>query len=255
MRARLFVVVLSVLALLPSGAIGQEQRDDGNLFRLDGQRWVPVDGYGVRVSVAPNGEPWVVNSRNEIWRSQSGGSFEKLPGAARDIGIGADGTVWIIGTDNGIYRWNQNNWDRVEGSGVAISVDRSGSPWVVNAQNQIYRYVNGRFEVMNNGRARDIAAAPDGAVYIVGTNSEVYRLAGNDWQSMGGSAERIAAGPNGTVWVVNNAREVYRWENGGFERMPGSATDIAVNANGQAWIVGREGGGGRFGRGRGRNNN
>jgi hypothetical protein len=120
MRARLFVV-LAVLALLPSGVIGQEQRDDGGLARLDGQRWVPVDGYGVRLSVAPNGEPWVVNSRNEIWQSASGGSFEKLPGEARDIGIGADGTVWIIGTDSGIYRWNQNNWDRVEGSGVAIS--------------------------------------------------------------------------------------------------------------------------------------
>src|SRR5262245_50670688 len=159
MRARFFVVVFAVLALLPVGLAGQEQRADGNLFRLDGQRWAPVDGYGMRLSVAPNGEPWVVNSRNEIWRSASNGDFEKLPGEARDIGIGGDGAVWIIGTDSGIYRWNNNNWDRVDGSGVAITVDRSGSPYVVNAQNQIFHWVNGRF-VMMNGRAKDIAAGP-----------------------------------------------------------------------------------------------
>ena len=43
MRARLFMVVIAALALLPSGAVGQEQGNDGNLFRLDGQRWEAVD--------------------------------------------------------------------------------------------------------------------------------------------------------------------------------------------------------------------
>ena len=55
-------------------------------------------------------------------------SFEKLPGLARDIGVGGDGSAWIIGTDSGVYKWNGNDWDRMEGQGVAISVDRSGQP-------------------------------------------------------------------------------------------------------------------------------
>src|SRR5688572_28435081 len=130
MGTRVCIVVLS-LALLQSFVTGQTQQRDGPLYRWDGQQWVQVEGTGTRLSVAPDGAPWVVNSRSEIYRFVNG-RFERLPGAATDIGIGGDGSAWIIGTDSNVYRWNQGKWDRTPGTGVAISADRSGSPWVVN---------------------------------------------------------------------------------------------------------------------------
>src|SRR5438105_2781316 len=42
--------------------------------------------------------------------------FDKMPGMATDIGVGADGSVWVIGDNKvaggfGIYRWNgKDNW-------------------------------------------------------------------------------------------------------------------------------------------------
>jgi hypothetical protein len=73
-----------------------------------------------------------------------GDHWEQLFGAAKDIGIGADGSVWIIGTNPvsggyGIYRWDGENWKGIDGGAEQISVDRDGIPWVVNSSNHIYR--------------------------------------------------------------------------------------------------------------------
>ena len=56
-------------------------------------------------------------------------NWVQLPGAGNDIGVGANGTVWVIGTNAeaggyGIYRMNASrNWDKIPGSAVRIDVD------------------------------------------------------------------------------------------------------------------------------------
>lgn len=235
MRARIFGVVIMTLAMLPAAAIAQESRQDGNLFRWDGQNWQNIDGYGVRVAIGPNNEPWVVNSSNEIYRSVNG-NFEKLPGEAVDI-AGGGNQVWIIGTDSAVYQWSGDRWDKVQGSsGVSIAVDSDGAPWVVSADGRIFHWVRSQF-VQMEGRARDIGAN-GGAVWIIGTDNGIYRLQGRNWTRVDGSGERISVASDGTPWVVNQNREIYRWENGAFQRMPGSGFDVAVASQNDAWIVG-----------------
>jgi len=70
----------------------------------------------------------------------------ELPGEAGDIGVGADGSVWVVGTADddwdalkGIYRWNGVSWDRVYGDGLDISVGPDGLPRVTNVFGEIYR--------------------------------------------------------------------------------------------------------------------
>ena len=77
--------------------------------------------------------------------AQTGQAWRQVPGSAKDIGVGADGSVWIIGTnpsgtkDNfGVHRWTGKDWFGVEGGGVQISVDKSGEPWMVNALGNIF---------------------------------------------------------------------------------------------------------------------
>ena len=233
MRTRSYVAVWIAFTLLPWLVAAQRTQDAG-IFRWDGQRWVQHEGSGTRISVGPDGSPWVVNSRNEIYRSENG-AFRRLPGAAKDIGVGADGRAWIIGTDDRVYQWNGSRWIAVPGSGTAISVDRFGAPWVVNAAGEIYQWEGGRF-VLRPGGARDIGAGRD--VWVVGTDGGIYRLAGSAWSPMGGSGARISAGAPGTAWVVNQAGEIYRWQSGTFERLPGSAIDVGVNVRGDAWVIG-----------------
>ena len=89
MRARSYVAVCIAFTLLPWLAAAQSTQDAG-IFRWDGQRWVQHEGSGTRISVGHDGSPWVVNSRNEIYRWESG-AFRRLPGAAK-----VRGGVWEV---------------------------------------------------------------------------------------------------------------------------------------------------------------
>ena len=96
------------------------------LYRWDGANLDPAGIGALRVTATPNGTVWIVDETNRIFYSQNGG-WQQAPGAARDIGAGADGSVWIIsntpaGIDCGIQRWNGQDWEDMYGSG-------STSPW------------------------------------------------------------------------------------------------------------------------------
>jgi len=70
-----------------------------------------------------------------------------MPGAARDIGIGANGAVWVIGTipgngeGNAIFHWNGQEWVGIEGAGNVISVDPNGLPVVINGAGDIFQRI------------------------------------------------------------------------------------------------------------------
>ena len=105
--------------------------------------WSKINDNGAeRIAVDRKGNVWTINSRNEIYQKRGSG-WNRMPGAARDIAAGADGSVWIIGTDVrgdgfGIYRWNDRDWSRVDGAARRIAVDRDGNPWVVNSKGNIF---------------------------------------------------------------------------------------------------------------------
>ena len=161
-------------------------------------------------------------------------------GAAYDIGVGANGKAWVIGTNKegggyGIYRWDDkratkvirgplgrkiktksggSKWTKIKGSAVRIAVGPHGNAWVVNKQNQIYRY-NGRKWIAMPGRARDIGIGAKGHVWVVGTNKVgggygVWRWTGKTWKSNPGGLTNLAVDPRGKVWGVNSGKRIYR---------------------------------------------
>ncbi|WP_152683849.1 galactose oxidase-like domain-containing protein, partial [Pseudarthrobacter siccitolerans] len=83
-----------------------------------------------------------------------------LPGSASDIGVGANGTAWVIGTDptpggHGIHYWTGNGWQGIDGGAERIAVDNQGLPWVVNNAGKIFRR-EGNLWIGLPGSARDI---------------------------------------------------------------------------------------------------
>lgn len=120
---------------------------DFNVLRWNGASWDNVDGGGVRIAVAPDGNAWMINSAGNIYRRQND-AWVLLPGLAKDIGAGANGSVWVIGTtpvgagsDFSVHRWNGSGWDSFGGGGVAISVGPSGDPWLVNSAGSIFHRI------------------------------------------------------------------------------------------------------------------
>jgi len=180
--------------------------------------------------------------------------WEKIPDtAATDIGIGADGTVWITGTKSTgggyeILRWDDGDWVAVEGGAIRIAVDPWGMPWIVNEEGIIYQRKDSRWNKMP-GEATDIGIGADGTVWIIGAKStgggyEILKWYGNDWRAVEGGAIRIAVDPNGLPWVVNKESVIHQLTGAIWKKLPGKATDIGVGADGTVWIAGAKTAGG-----------
>ena len=136
---------------LPGVATDIGVGSDGSVWAIgtnsvpDGSSPAGNNTEGNRISVAPDGSPWVVNNVDKIFRSTDGkGGWEQLPGAATDIGVGSDSSVWIIGNNPvpdgfGIFHWNGSTWDSVNGGAVRIAVAPDGEPWMVNNAGSIFQ--------------------------------------------------------------------------------------------------------------------
>jgi hypothetical protein len=181
-------------------------------------------------------------------QAQGNLTWEAKTGGATDIGVGADGSVWIIGSDAvgggnyGIYRWKEFEWIKMPGAAKRIDVDPRGNAWVVNAAHQIFRWNGSSWETIN-GSANDIGIGANGSVWIVANDGSIWEwhpTAG--WQKRpGGPVIAIDVDPNGVPWVVNTGHQIFRWNGSGWTNIPGGANDIGIGAEGSVWIVGTDG--------------
>jgi Tectonin domain len=155
---------------------------------------------------------------------------------AQDIAVGANGVVWIIGTDNNIFRWDGSAFQQQPGGAWRIAVDPNGKAWVVNHGNQIFRWNGSSWDLMP-GAALDVGIGADGSVWVLGMNGSPYKWDGTNWRSIGGGATRIAVDPAGNPWVVNAIGQVWRFVSNNWELLPGNGKDIAVAPDGTVLLI------------------
>jgi hypothetical protein len=206
---------------------GTDDAPDGHLYKLlpDGT-WAMESFYSKRLAVGPNGDPWAINSAGQIYRRE-GGDWHLVPGEASDIAIGADGTVWIVGTVAApagggyrLFRWNGSGWDAESlGRGaLRVAVDRAGSPWIVDDASRIWRLNGGlasgsRAWVQVWGGGTDIAVSSSGTVWVAGAQGVAYRRDeyNDGWvaTTYGSGLRDISVGPDGRVWGVNTLDAIF----------------------------------------------
>ena len=82
--------------------------------------------------------------------AQTGLRWEKRPGKAFQIAIGANGQIWCLGVDAvpggfPVFKWEGNAWKKVPGGLVSLAVDAQGQPWGTNEAKAIFRMQGGLF--------------------------------------------------------------------------------------------------------------
>jgi hypothetical protein len=180
-------------------------------------------------------------------------TWVQLPGAAKDIAVGPDGTAWAVGTlpvtgGFSIHRWNGSSWDMVPGGAKRITVDASNRPWVVNSDGAIFRRTTnttaGSWDAIT-GCAQDIGAAStaNGGVWIIGCEPvtggfTIKFFQNNSWTLVDGGGVRIAVGAT-LPWVANDAGLMYRRSSSKtwIALPPFQAKDLAVDSNDILYIV------------------
>ncbi len=195
----------------------------------------PNDLQGVyRVGVGPEGLPWVVTLTGQIWRrcgtAFPGTEWELLPGAATDIAVGAQGSVWTIGGSGVPHYWESfappdptpGDWPVAPPNNLSgatrVAVGPDGLPWVVLNDNSIMRRTGGSFPGTAweafPGSAFDIGVGADFTVWIAGTDNIAY---GWDWDDAqwipqpGVNLDSISVGPDGQAWGIRDETYIYRW--------------------------------------------
>ncbi|MCX6180863.1 MAG: hypothetical protein NT150_02890 [Bacteroidetes bacterium] len=208
---------------------------------VNGGAFNKVYGAAVKVDVDPSGIPWVINSNGTIYRGNEKGQFYYVDGNAKDIGIGSNGSVYMVGTVGasgyGVYKWGGVSWIKLTGattafngsssipadvltpSVVRISVDNRGIPWVVDVNGNVFYSTRGGGEwyPIKGALATDIGCGPDGSVYITtrtATNGgyTIMKLHNNQtWISYSGAAVNVDVGPNGVPYVINDRGSLYKY--------------------------------------------
>jgi hypothetical protein len=127
---------------------------NGNVFQLQGSKWVDLGGAAVQIAIGDLGIPWIVNAAGgiSVW---NGSGFTSQPGCATSIAVGplsagipfgdSLGDVWTTGctpgnTGYGIYQLQFGAWTQIPGAATQIAISPDlGVPWTVNNKGQVYR--------------------------------------------------------------------------------------------------------------------
>ncbi|HKN88622.1 MAG TPA: PQQ-binding-like beta-propeller repeat protein [Nitrospiraceae bacterium] len=142
--------------------------------------WHPVLNH------APSGRMgnlWVPASGGRVLR-HDGDTWNVTPGVGPSAGVGQDGSVYVIGTDGGLFHWDgtqfnpQGNLNDL----VQVSVGDGNHVWVRDGSDTVHRYQgNNAFSPVDLGAGvpnpTHIAANADGTLWHCNSsNADIFRL-------------------------------------------------------------------------------
>ncbi len=199
--------------------------------------------------------PAASNTMNEVW----------------DVAAAADGSLWAA-TAGGVVHWDiaketpevYTTADGLPTNGVQrIAIAPDGIVWA-SSSGWMARF-DGTWETFAAPPGVDGPAMvidPDGVVWTVGGENEIYRFDGSEWQvaavpnlrGVGAWSASLAAAPDGTLWAATNMSKGLlsfdgeEWINHRGNLPDGFAFNVAVALDGAVW-AGSESDGGAAGAG------
>lgn len=103
--------------------------------------WYRVEGGASRLDVTPDGNPWVVTDKGDIY-GYDGVNWHYVKGVVgRDIAISNDYMAFVVGLNNAIYSMKKSDdiiWTEISGAGLEISAGPLSQPWIVGSDKNVY---------------------------------------------------------------------------------------------------------------------
>lgn len=230
-------------------ALPQLESTQAKTIRL---AWKQMDGKASSIGISTKGDIWVVGTKGYIhYRDQSKNAWVKVspPKSSvrfKQVAAGKDHTMWALGTDSKIYRWDGNKFNLVTGKLEDITVGADGTVWGTNSQQETFKW-NGRSWQKMSALASKVAGHPDGSALVVGTDGSLYKGDNRNWNRLDIPAANVAVGSDKTIWFLGNQKSssngypIYRIDNlapTSISKDKGAeAIDMAVAPDGHIWVV------------------
>ncbi len=228
MRRLLLVVLLTACAAAQFGARPWFLGLDGGVYR--GTERVGI-GTGTSLAVVDD-TAFLVGLDQHIWKSGPGGDWRMADpvALASKVVAAGDGSIFLLGTDGGAWHMGVGRVGLGVGSDLAVGEDHD--LYLVGTDSRVWLCENesGNWKPYNSSvLARKVAAAPNGAVCILGLAGEVYALDSRYGSRLGGMvAQSLSLATDGTPYVVGLDNAVYFYRGGDWQRLgSGYARQIA----------------------------
>ncbi|MGF3021193.1 RICIN domain-containing protein, partial [Methylobacterium aquaticum] len=211
--------------------------------------WTPIGIAASRISIGADGTLVTLNADSKVpWRYVGDNNWTPLPGNFTDIAVISATSIYGIGTDTNVYRYNGQNWVMVGTNAKSIAA-ADGTVIIANGNNDIWlKQADDNTNAWRQlpGKALRVAVMNRNSLWHIGIDNNVYRGdQGGNWVAVGNSAAEIAASPDGSVVVTNTASQLM-WRKTGDNTVgnwalvdPGfKATALTVPSAQRAIVVG-----------------
>jgi len=173
-------------------------------------------------------------------------AWTKIGISATRVARGADGTAVLVNTPNGTvwrYQGAPNNWSQIPApiAMTDVAVVNGGSLYALGTDQNVYRFDGNSWHKVGV-RALTIGAASDGTVIVVSTNNTIWKKAADDnveaWSQIPGAALRVAPRNANSYWAIGTDHNVYRGgPAGGWTQAGVSVADIATSPDGRILVT------------------
>lgn len=190
---------------------------NGYLYRSNGNgEWINTDRSKKlkRLDVAPNGDVWAIGEDNKLWQYKyPNGPWLDKNGTGIDIGVG-NNVYYILGLDNRIKKYTGNGtYDTLSsGTGKRIDIDGNGNPWIVGMNNGLYKWNGSSWNRKGSLTILDVGIKPNGdQVMVTSTDQKVYLYLDNgEFTELPGKATQVTTNSDHISWIINNNNDIYK---------------------------------------------
>lgn len=212
-------------------------------FAMD---WNPLSGIrSIDIAVSDTAI-WLVGVDNVVYTAPKvqGGVGKFVPAVGRvpavRIAVGDNNQPWIVGVDQGVYRYSGQGWLRIGTmTAIDVSVNLNGG-WILGTDNQIYQWTGSEWKRYSNTfKGTRLAVANSGRVFLIGMDGSVFDCNGTDWGRLKDQKGQDIDVYGTTPWIVGTDNGVYYYQGTWMPYAHPQTQAIAVNG-GVPYVIGRD---------------
>lgn len=180
--------------------------------------------------------------------------WASLNGAATDVAVAKDGTIWVIGTGeyqpNGgfnIFRRGarETKWTKMPGKAARIAAD--DTVWVTNLSGKLFRHDGKTWQAVDLPAgliAIDVAVGGGRTWVLAGKagskEASAWVLVNGQWFETPSKGKRIAVDDKGVPWLLAKDGAIWTVINDRWVKMTGLGIDIDIKKAGEPVVVGTD---------------